>query len=266
MTAFRLAFAGILLSGLTVLAADGPIRLPVSPVVPTPMPSPPSPDAKVGLLGDQWYVIESKVECIVRGYPAGLVTVASKKGPRDISAKFVDGTGGVEDRSYDGPFIYVVRAIGKGDCSLVITPVGVKTGADILVASLAVDSGMGPIPPPKPVDPEPKVEPVTSFRVILIYESADTLTPEQNGVLYGKAVEEYLTKACTGGKSGWDRRDKDKDPATDTTPLKDAWASTKPAVTGTPCVAIVVNNKVTIEPLPTSADAAITLFKKYGGK
>ena len=154
-TRYGAACALAMLVAAIVGAADAPIRLPNAPTPPVPQPVP---GAAVKLVGDVWYVIDSKVECSVRGYPAGLVSVGAKKGPRDISAVFVDGNGVPEDRSYDGPFIYVVRAAGVGECTLVITPLGLKSDADILTARLAVNSGKAPQPPPDDgkTDPAPK--------------------------------------------------------------------------------------------------------------
>lgn len=247
------------------------IRLPAAPVLPQPMPPAPNPGAAVRLAGDSLYVVDCKVDCVVRAHPAGLVKVVKKKGPRDISAKFVDGTGFVEDRTYDGPFVFVVTAAGTGRVELDVIPIGLKAEADIVSAVIDVGAGEGPRPPPKPDDPpkpkpdEPPPKPATTFQVLMVFESGDTLTAAQNGVLYGKAVEDYLTARCTGGKAGWGRRDKDADPATDTTPLKGLWAAVKPKVTSTPALAIAVDDRVTLEPLPATPAAAVELLKKYSG-
>lgn len=147
------------------------IQIPSPPVTPPP---PPVPNAKIALASDCWYVVNSKVECSVRGYPAGIVSVSAKKGPRDISAKFVDGNGTTEDRSYDGPFLYVVRASGKGDCTLVITPLALKSDSDILTANLLVDSNTAPQPPPvNPVDPV--VTDRTGMFVVIVEETAQAV-------------------------------------------------------------------------------------------
>ena len=261
---------------LAPTAADGAeparsIRLPAAPVLPQPMPPAPDPGAVVRLAGDSLYVIDAKVDCVVRAHPAGLVKVQKKKGPRDISAKFVDGTGLVEDRTYDGPFVFVVTAAGTGRVELDVIPIGLKSEADIVTAVIDVDAGEGPRPPPKPDDPpkpkpdEPPPKPATTFQVLLVFESGDTLTAAQSGVLYGAEVEKYLTARCTGGKAGWGRRDKDADLAGDTTPLKGLWSAVKPKVTSTPALAIAVDDKVTLEPLPATPAAAVELLKKYAG-
>lgn len=127
----------------------------------------------------------------------------------------------------------------------------------------------GPVPPgPTPPGPTPPPGPVQSFRVALIYESNDTITAAQNSVIYGKVVEEFLTAKTTkdGTSNGWRRRDKDAPADGDTATWNALWGAVKPKVTATPCVAVEVNGKVTIEPLPASPDAAIALFKTYLGE
>jgi len=120
-----------------------------------------------------------------------------------------------------------------------------------------------PVPPGPDPGPTPPPGPVTSFRVVLVYESGDTLTAKQNAVLYGKDVEAYLAARC--GKTGWGRRDKDTDPAADTTDLKDVWAAVKPKLTSTPCFAIAANGVVTLEPFPATPADAVALLKRYAG-
>lgn len=161
-----------------------------------------------------------------------------------------------------------VTASGKGSGFVVVQAQAVDGAAIKTVAQiiLRVNGARPPPDPPKP--PEPPVPPkppapAKTFQIILVYESGDTLTAAKTSVLYGRAVEEYLTAHCTGGKAGWGRRDKDQDPAADTSPLKDLWAAVKPAVTSTPTVAIAVDSKVTLEPLPASTADMVKLLDKY---
>lgn len=157
--------------------ADGPISLPKPAVVPQPLPVP---GAVVKLAADQLYVVDCKVECVVRDHPKGLVRVAKKKGPRDFSAKFVDGTGGLEDRTYDGPFLYVVQAVGTGRVELDVIPVGFKSEAEIVTATVDVSAGQGPQPPPVPPKPDPTPDPakVDSVWVIVVEDAAGPRTVE----------------------------------------------------------------------------------------
>ena len=154
-----------LLLSLALLAADppaapSPIRLPVISRVVTPAPMP-APDTPVAFAAGTVYAFDSSVKCSVRAYPAGCVTVAEKKGPRDISAKFVGGTGEDEDRSFDGPFVYVVRATHAGCVELVITPFGFKSEDEVRSVKFDVLGGckVGPVTPV--VDP---LQPLTDLQ------------------------------------------------------------------------------------------------------
>lgn len=141
----------------------------------------------------------------------------------------------------------------------------VPSGDDVISTELVL-TVTGPRPPPIPPDPKPPEpkppEPLKSFRVILIYESGDTLTAQQNSVIYGKVVEDYLTATCTGGKNGWRRRDKDSPGEADTT-MAALWAAIKPNVTATPCVAVERNGKVDIIPLEPTPAAMVAKLKAY---
>lgn len=122
---------------------------------------------------------------------------------------------------------------------------------------------------PKPkVDPKPKVEPVTSFKVLFVYESGATHTAAEKAVMEGRAVEEWLTANCTGGKGGWLRRDKDTDPAADTTEFRGVWAAVKADLDARPaqkypCVAVVVNNKATIDAVAATPAEMVKVLAKY---
>jgi hypothetical protein len=124
----------------------------------------------------------------------------------------------------------------------------------------------GVAPDPKPVDPpvppDPPPAPAKSFRVVLIFESGDALTPAQRGVVYGKAVEDFLNANCTGGKNGWRRRDRDAPGENDPT-MAALWAAVKPAVTATPCIAIERDGKVFILPLEPTPAKMIEVLRRY---
>jgi len=252
------------------------IRLPAAPVLPQPMPPAPNPAAVVRLAGDSLYVIDAKVDCVVRAHPAGLVKVQKKKGPRDISAKFVDGTGLVEDRTYDGPFVFVVTAAGTGRVELDVIPIGLKSEADIASAVIDVDAGEGPRPPPKPEpnpdEPPKPVEPPApipgdGLRVLVVYESADgaAITAGQYAAMYGKASRELLNEKCAVGPDGktreWRIYDKDVDAARDSK----LWADALKRPRGKLPWLVVSNGKTGFEgPLVDDKQLA-ELVKKYGG-
>lgn len=263
MRRFAVSFVAIFMIGLIGLAQP-PIRLPVFPVAPTPPSPTPVPQAISKLESGQLYVVDSDVDCIVLASPEGIVKMTEGKGPVRVFGTFVDGLGKNEWREFKGKQITIVEAATKGRVELLIVPQGLTKAADVVRVMLDVN-GARP-PPVDPVDPEPKPpEPVKSFRVFLIWESMNTLTPEQKAVLDGKAVEDFLNATCTGGKKGWGKRDKDADGSADEPVLAAMWAAVKPKITSTPCVAVGVNDKVEIIPLETTPAKMIEVLKKYAG-
>lgn len=157
---------------------------------------------------------------------------------------------------------------GKSVYVLTFWTEGELEGATCTITVSGVTPPTPPDPkPPMPPDPKPP-GPVTSFRVILVYESGATLTATQTGVLYGLPFENAIKSATTGDatKFGWRRLDKDADPSTLPTGLREVWAAAKPQLTGVPCVVFQVNDKITIESLPATNAAGVELVTKYRGK
>ena len=151
----------VLLACLPVVAAapDDVIEFPAAPVVPLP-PAPP-PHAANKLAAGQVFDIRCKTNCVVRAYPAGLVSITKEVVPAGetlrVRDEFVDGA---KSRTYKGPVtIYSVRAIGTGKVDVVVTPVGFKVESEIKTVGLDVDAGQGPQPPPPDPKPKPKPEP-----------------------------------------------------------------------------------------------------------
>ena len=175
------------------LAADPTaIRLPEL-AVPTPMPQP---AAAVSVLkADHWYVIDASIEVVVRAHPANAVKIEKKKGPRDISAKFADGNGTVEDRSYAGPFLYVVKAAKTARVSIDIIPLGLKNESEIKNVTLEVEMGTGP-----PIDDEKKkddAKPFTGkFSMVVIEETTDAAN-NRGQFFADKELQAYLAAKLT---------------------------------------------------------------------
>lgn len=188
----RLVALHLLLSGCVAAGAvtgDG-IRLPVEPAKPAP--PAPMPGAVSKLPADSLYVIDSDVEVLVLASPQGVVSVSQDTGPLKIRGKFVDGTGGVETRTYKGKQVYVVEAAKTGRVELLVVPVGSKVPADVVRRTLDVEAGQGPIPPPLP-DPKPKPDPkpdpkpepakVEKAWVVVVEDAAAARTVETAKVL-----------------------------------------------------------------------------------
>lgn len=253
-------------SALALVPPESAFTFPTAPPAPVTPPPTPAPGVTPTLTPGVWYVVESKVDAIPRVHPAGLARVTKEAGPVTIKGVFIDGNGQVETRKYTAPFLFYVEPTGVGQVEIDFIPIGLKLESEIGFRSIAVNNGQAPQPPPTPPTP-PTPVPVTSFRVIFVYESGTTLTQAQNGVIYGKSVEDYLNAACTGGKTGWRRRDKDAPGENDPT-MKAIWDVAKPEFappknTAVPALVIQVNDKVTIEPLPATQADAVTLLKKY---
>lgn len=272
MTSFRLAFAGILFTGLTALAGDNPtpaFRLPVSPVVPSPMPS-----AVTTLAEGQVFVIQREADFRVYEGVKGAVSVKVRKLTKgqshSIDGVFVDGTGQREEREYVGTeagvYLAVIRPLKDGPVDVILAP-RVATEEWEIRLPLTVRMGNGPQPPPKPVDPKVEpVQPAKSLRVFLVFESEDSLTPAQRGVIYGKVVEDWLNANCTGGKAGWRRRDKDSPGEADPT-MAALWSAVQPKVTATPCVAVERDGKVELIDLGANPAKMVEVLNSYkGGK
>ena len=264
--------AVLLVAASALGAADGPIRLPVSPAIPDKMPPAPSPDAITRLAGDALFVIDSDVPVIVLASPANLVLVTEESGPVKIRGRFVDGNGRTETRTYKGKQVVTVEAVASGKVELLIVPVGATKTSDVIRRTIDVDAGQGPIPPPKPPDPKPDPVdpsapiPAPGLRVLIVYESADLAkyTPAQNGILFSAKAREYLNAACVVGPDNKTREYRiwDKDTATDgeSKLWQDAMKRDRKSV---PWV-IVSNGKTGYEgPLPANTDEFLTLVKRF---
>lgn len=136
-------------------------------------------------------------------------------------------------------------------------------------AVVVVVIGGAPAPPPKPVDPEPKPKPpapdaLKSFRVILVSESGAALTTAQFGVMYGKAVSDWLDANTTGKE--WRRRDKDAATDGDTAAINDVWNKGKPKVASVPCVVVERNGVVQVVPFEATPEAMVTKLNSIRGK
>lgn len=141
------------------------------------------------------------------------------------------------------------------------------TEFSVLFAGKAEPKPDDPVPPPKPKPDDPKPGPVTSFHVVMVYESGATLTAAQTGVLYAADIRAYLDANATpdAGTKGWRLRDKDVSADNDTAFQKSLWAAVRPQVTALPCWAVEVNGKVDIVPLPATVADGLALLRKYKG-
>lgn len=148
------------------IPAVDPKPIVVFPMIPVPdkppvVPSPPAdPDAVPVLLPGRLLVIQSPVKFSLVRSDNKLASVRKVKGPRDISGVFVDGTGDDEDRTYDAPFIAIVKAEKgqSGRLKLTYIPKGAEDESEF--QELLIDIGVAPRPPPDPIEPIDPVEPI----------------------------------------------------------------------------------------------------------
>lgn len=269
------------------------IRLPTVPVTeqpddPQPAPSPVNPDTSPVLVDDinagELYVIESDSELKVTGSPDGIISVASKKGPRSFFARFVDGVDRdeYEDRTYSKPFVYVVQATKTGQCELLVFS-GVKD--DLVRQMLTVTVGPRPPPvppgptppgptPPGPTPPGPTPEPPAPIpgganRVLIVYESSDLprYTPEQASVFSAASVREYLARKCAKGPDGKTPEYRVWDKDVDTSSVSDTWKEAMKLPRQSLPWIIISNGTTGFNgPLPPNAADTLTLLKKYMGE
>lgn len=134
-----------------------PITQPDNPSPPAPKPVPGSVPV---LSGDVIYVVSQEEPFLLFASPPGLVSVTRETGPLRIRAKFLDGSGKVETRTYAGKHIAIIEATGKGKVELIAVPAGATDeGA---AQRMLIEANNGAQPPPKPdpeVIPEPKPKP-----------------------------------------------------------------------------------------------------------
>lgn len=146
-----------------------------------------------------------------------------------------------------------------------------------------VVSGEGPRPPPKPDDPvipdPPKPDGTspfneTGFRVMLIFDSANTTRPAtQQSVLYGKAIRDYLDSKCVESpvateknSDGTRMREWRIWPAnSELTKVRAVWKTAFDKRGGDDWILIGDGKTGYSGPLPKTEAEALTLLKKYGG-
>jgi hypothetical protein len=244
------------------------------PVVPDVTPKPPVepvivPDLRAGEL----FVVATPKKFLVWDRPKGIVSVKRLVGPREFYAKFADAVDRniEQERHYSQPFIYVIRAEKRGTVELIMSPIDADDEAQAIQHTLIV-MGRGPQPPPEPepdVDPvdPPTPGPITSFRVIFVKESGQTLNPGQTAIPGAKVIRDYLTAKTTpeGNLAGWREYDPQQITANEQPTMKALWEKVKPNLIPAPCVVIEVNGRFTVLPFPADVNAMMMKLKEYGG-
>lgn len=237
-----------------------PIHLPtVRDTVPAPMPA----DAAVTLTPDVLYVFQSDVPCLTFTSPGGAVGVTKAPGPLTIHSKFADAPGEPRLQTFDKKYVYLVKSLKDGRDELIIVPVGATDEGAARRVTFQVGQMPQPPPGPGPKPPEPKPV-VTSFRVIIGFESGVTVPQSVINIAHGRVVEEWLNANCTGGKSGWRRRDQNLSSENDPTMAK-LWKAVQDAKPTTPFFAVEVNGQVECIPFEATPEAMVAKLQTYKG-
>lgn len=251
----------VVLVAAAVGAADPPIRVPVGPVVPLPMPPAPQPGS-LRLTADTLFVIDGDAPFLVLASPAGLVSITEDAGPLVIRGRFADGLGKVETRRFTGKQVVTVEALATGRVELLVVPVGATKTTDVIRRTLDVEAGATPCPDPKP-DPKPEPAPVVEGKrwLLIVEETADA------GQSRGRLVTDpVLFQRIKDRGHVWRICDKDVKDAAGNTP-----ADLKPYIERSagklPRLFIVApDGKVLVdESCPADAAGVLELLRKAGG-
>lgn len=251
------------------------IKFPDRPVAPVPAPVPvpaPAPGEVEKLNKGELYVIESPEPFFVKAVGDGQVSIERVAGPVTIYAQFAFGNAKYERRTFAGANVAIVTGAGSGRLSLVVVPGTVKSDADVVVKPIDVDAGTGPIPPPGPTPtpvppaPTPPPAPVNPYpadklRVMMIYESEDTMLPKDRAVLSSTIVEKAIKDA--GGE--FRRWDKNVDYSKEAEFWKKAMDSGKDKFSKGAFYVIISSPKGFTEWKPSSVEDFIATINKHKG-
>ena len=271
-------------------------------VVPAPKVEEPKADplAPVKLGKGQYYVIASHKPLLVLSSGTGEVTVQERKPPFMLPA--ADAIGWTPDpkdpefvswSATDYTHLYVVKGAKNGAVDLLVFPALCETDAagkqipltpkDVVKKAIQVDDGTGPIPPPKPVDPDVKPKPVDpdvkpipgakGFRVVFIYEKQANLTEEQLHIANSTKIKAYLNDKCVKDAKGrpewrsWDKSTIDSTGLGEESALwQQVWKDAKPQLGELPQVVIIVDQGGVTKKWPATEDEMLKLLKQYGGE
>jgi hypothetical protein len=212
---------------------------------------------------------------VVKAFPKDRVSITKDVVPEGQTLRW-DGNfwDGKKSHIYTGPVtIYKVEAIGKGPVDIVLIPVGFKSETEILTTTIEVDNGKEPKPDdPKPPEPKPVVElppiPGPGLKVLITYETGESIPVTQHSILFGKTVREYLEAKCPPGPDGKTKEyriwDKDVDPSGESKTWQDAMK--RPRTQNKWCIISDGKSKANSYegPLPTTVDEFMKLLRKAG--
>lgn len=127
-----------------------------------------------------------------------------------------------------------------------------------------------PTPPTPPTPDNPAPIPDAGYRVLILYESADTLPAQQSSILTAAPIRDYFDANCIKGPDGKTPEARIWDWDVDTSSVSDLWRKAvekaKTKADGKAPLILISNGKTgTIEPLPANVAATLELLKKWRG-
>jgi hypothetical protein len=206
--------------------------------------------------------VQSDADVQLLASPPDRVLITAEVGPIRIRGKFVDGKG-VETRLYEKKQVFIVERVAQGDFELLMVPKGEVTRR-------VITDDQNPIPPPKPKPDDPKPDPkvekspwdnAPGLRVLIVYPKRGALPAEQQSIITGKRVRDYLdakTAQEPEGRAYWIIKTDE-----DVTGLTPGWQRAYATVKGDRWVVIGNAAKWTAVPLPADPDKMLELLKQY---
>ncbi len=238
-------------------------------------------DSSITLLDDVWFVIESDVSLTVIASPQKSIKVMKAKGPATLAGLFVDGEVTDEVRTFNGPFVTMVRKTREatGAVDVAFVPLGFTDESSIVYRRILL--GTAPQPPPVVVvdppivDPPVIVHPVvpvvpTGFRVLLLHDSSKPMTQEQQHIFNSTQLITYLNGHCVKDSRGlaewrnWDVKTLKIGP-TESPNITALYNTTKGKLVKYPQLIVAVNGNATVYDLEGYTEASTLEFLKTQG-
>jgi hypothetical protein len=216
------------------------------------------------LSADKIHVIDGDVPFVLLAVPADKVKIVGRDGPVTIVAKFLDGNGEFQDKTYTGKKVYYITAVGNGQVELLAIPNAFQTVDQIKRRTIDVDAGQGPRPPPDPKPPGPDPTDKGPFNgaaglhVLILYESGKNLNRNQHSIIYGKLFRDFVT---ANAPQRWRIWDKDLDVNNDAQVWKDAMNRSKAKQKELPWIAVGSGPNWWEGPLPETDASTIKLLQ-----
>lgn len=254
-----------------------------TPVVPRVKES--DPTQPINLTADLSYYFSYDVPVMVLSSPPGVLIASNEAGPVRVKARFADDPTEVRTRNYPGKTVWEIKPNPKslGTAELIVFPVG--TTDESKIQRVMVRTGVAPQPPPGPTPfppgpnpPGPTPQPdgvnpfgnVAGLHVLIVWNRTALRPQEQQAIITGVAVRDYLNLKCAVDSSpepGSDGKAYRIWPTNaDVSAAPKVWADAYRTVpVGQERILIGNGPSGYSGPLPKNGDEALTLLKRYGG-